>query len=69
MSVTTIEGVVKDGKIVLPKDLKLPESARVYVVVPEIETRTARIMSPRLADPSRIKDFEREVTDIGDDEI
>lgn len=69
MSTTTVEGFVKNGEIVLPKDFKLPESGRVYVVVPDPKNRYVRIMSPRVVDPTRVKDFELEVTDIGDDEI
>jgi hypothetical protein len=69
MQVTTIEGIVKDGQIHLTEDIKLPESAKVYVVVPNLEKRTAKIMSPRLVDKSKLKDFEREIIEIEDDEI
>jgi hypothetical protein len=69
MQVTTIEGIVKDGQIHLTEDIKLPEAAKVYVVVPNLEKRTAKIMSPRLVDKSKLKDFEREIIEIEDDEI
>ena len=69
MQVTTIEGIVKNGQIQLSEDVKLPELAKVYVVVPNLEKRTAKIMSPRLVDKSKLKDFEREIIDIEDDEI
>lgn len=69
MQVTTIEGIVKNGQIQLSEDIKLPESTKVYVVVPNLERRTARIMSPRLVDKTRLKDFEREIIEIEDDEI
>ncbi len=69
MSVTTLEGVVKDGRIVIPSGVELPEAARVYVVVPDMKDRKFRIASPRLVDPNKIKEFEREVIDINDDEI
>ena len=69
MQVTTIEGIVKNGQIQLTEDVKLPESAKVYVVVPDLEKRTAKIMSPRLVDKERLKDFEREIIEIEDDEI
>lgn len=68
MSVTTFEGVVKDGRVVIPDDFKLPESARVYVVVPDTDS-PKRIMSPRLVDPTQLSDLRREVFDIEDDEI
>lgn len=69
MQVTTIEGVVKDGQIHLTEDIKLPEATKVYVVVPNLEERTARIMSPRLVDKSKLKEFEREIIEIEDDEV
>lgn len=69
MSVTTIEGVVKDGKIVLTEDFSLPESARVYVVVPNLPSRRARIMSPRLVDKTKLKDFEREIIELDNDQV
>jgi hypothetical protein len=69
MQITTIEGIVKNGQIQLTEDIKLPESAKVYVVVPNLEKRTAKIMSPRLVDKSKLKDFEREIIEIEDDEI
>jgi hypothetical protein len=69
MQVTTIEGIVRNGQIHLTEEVKLPESAKVYVVVPNLEKRTAKIMSPRLVDKSKLKDFEREIIEIEDDEI
>ena len=69
MQVTTIEGIVKNGRIHLTEDIKLPESAKVYVVVPNLENRTAKVMSPRLVDRSKLKDFEREIIELTDDEI
>ncbi len=69
MQVTTIEGIVKNGQIQLSEDVKLPELAKVYVVVPNMERKTAKIMSPRLVDKSKLKDFEREIIEIEDDEI
>ncbi len=69
MSVRTLEGIIENGRIVIHEDVELPESARVYVVVPEMTDGKLRIMSPRLADPSRIKEFERKVVEIDDDEI
>ena len=59
MQVTTIEGIVKDGQIQLTEDIKLPESATVYIVVPALERKTARIMSPRLVNKSDAKRFEK----------
>lgn len=69
MQVTTVEGIVKNGQIHLTEEIKLPEMAKVYVVVPNLERKTAKIMSPRLVDKTRLKDFEREIIEIEDDEI
>jgi hypothetical protein len=71
MKVTTYEGVVENGRVELPPGASLPEKAKVYVVVPgviEVETpRTARIYSPRLANPADAVHFTmkvvQEVTD------
>lgn len=68
MQVTAIEGIVRNGQIQLSEDVKLPESARVYVVVPDFRG-SARILSPRLVDKKKLKDFQREIIEIEDDEI
>jgi hypothetical protein len=49
MAVVTYEAVVEDGQVRLPTEVRLPNHAKVYVVVPE-ETATAlpAIWSPRL---------------------
>jgi len=58
MRVATYEAIVENGKICLPLDLRLPENATVYVVVPCMETTSAAyIGSPRLVHPEQAKDF------------
>ncbi len=37
MSVTTFQGTVENGQVRLPADVELPEKAKVYVVVPDLE--------------------------------
>ena len=69
MLVTTIEGIVKNGQIQLTERVNLPESAKVYVIVPDFQRQTARIMSPRRVDKERLKDFEREIIEIEDGKI
>lgn len=69
MSVTTLEGVVKDGRIVLPEGSALPEAARVYILVPDEQPRSPRIWSPRLADKSKLADLELVVSDLEDDQL
>ncbi len=68
MSVRTYEGVVEDGQIKLDPGIRLPDPARVYVVVPEDAQLTPyRIASPRLADPRQAADFVMEVVEIPSD--
>jgi hypothetical protein len=66
MSVVTFEGIVEHGQIRLKDDVRLPEKALVFVVVPDMRfdldiKRVARVFSPRLAHPEQVADFELEV--------
>lgn len=68
MSVTTIEGIVEDGQIRLPASVRLPERAKVYVIVPDTEVPTvAYVGSPRLVHPEQASDFEKVVVEETDD--
>ncbi len=68
MSVITIEGVVENGQIRLPVSVRLPERAKVYVVVPDIEApKAAYIGSPRLVHPEQAADFEKVVAEESHD--
>jgi hypothetical protein len=65
MAITTYEGVVEKGKIRLKSDVKLPENAKVYVIVPELQTpskKTARVLSPRLVNRKQADDFKMKVS-------
>ena len=54
MKITSFEGIIENGQIRLPANLHLPERAKVYVVVPDVETQgTSVIHSPRLAHPEQ----------------
>jgi len=61
MAVTTYEGVVEKGKIRLKAGIKLPENAKVYVIVPDLkmdQKKVIQILSPRLVhrkDAARLK--------------
>ena len=58
----TYEGVVENGHVTLPADADIPEKTRVYVLVPDVETRkTFTIASPRLVHPEQATDFEMQV--------
>ncbi len=62
MGVTTIEGVVENGQIRLPAAVRLPERAKVYVIIPDVEVQgVAYIGSPRLVHPEQAADFAKEV--------
>ena len=66
----TYEGIVENGHVTLPPNADIHEKTRVYVLVPDAETRTTHyIASPRLVHPEQAKDFEKQViediTDAG----
>jgi len=42
MSVATFQSVVENGQVRLASDVRLPENATVYVVVPDAETEPPR---------------------------
>ena len=51
---TTFYGEIENGNIVLPEDVKLPDRAKVYVTVSEIEAQPRplrRMPTPRLKRP------------------
>ncbi len=59
MNVATFEGIVENGLIRLPKNVRVPERTKVYVVIPSVgEPSATRLMSPRLVHPEQAKDFE-----------
>lgn len=62
MSVTTIEAIVENGQIRLPSSIRLPEKAKVYILIPDTEAPPiSYIGSPRLAHPGQAPDFQKEV--------
>jgi hypothetical protein len=62
MRVTTYEATVENGQIKLSEPVRLPERAKVYVVVPGVEEAFRfHVGSPRLAQPERAPDFAKEV--------
>ena len=64
MTITTYDGVVEEGKIRLKTGIRLPDNTKVYVVVPDTQTKkTARVTSPRLADRKKVADFTMEISE------
>jgi len=68
MQVTTIQGIVKNGQIHLSEDVKLPEMAEVYVVIPPTKN-FKKIMSPHLANKADAKKFVKKVEEDVEDEL
>jgi len=60
-----LEGVVENGQIKLNSDIRLPDGAKVYLVIPdiELENNVIHLRSPRLAHPEQATDFEMEVVE------
>jgi hypothetical protein len=63
MKIITYEATVENGQIKLSEPVRLPERAKVYVVVPGVEEAPRfHLASPRLARPEQAVDFVKEVT-------
>ena len=64
MKVTAYEATVENGQIKVVGAVRLPEHARVFVVVPDAEgTTVLHVGSPRLTQPERAADFTMEVAE------
>jgi hypothetical protein len=60
MAVITYEGIVEKGKIRLKSGVRLPENAKVYVIVPEAQSekkKAVRVLTPRLVHRKQASDF------------
>jgi hypothetical protein len=68
MSVTTYEGIVEDGRIKLTEGVQIPESTRVYVIIPDAgdQTEPYRVSNPRLASPADSSDFVMQIEETPD---
>ena len=66
MTILTYEGVVEKGKIRLKPGVKLPENARVYVVVADAQKaktkKTVRVLTPRLVKRKQTVNFKMQVS-------
>jgi hypothetical protein len=64
MKVATYEATVENGQIRLSEPVRLPDHAKVFVVVPGgEEVLTFHVASPRLVRPELAADFAKEVTE------
>ena len=67
MKVLTYEAIVERGEVKLPETVRLPEHAKVYVVVPGVEDPSpSRIQTPRLLRPEQVSDFAMEILESED---
>jgi hypothetical protein len=65
MAIATYEGVVEKGKIRLKTGVKLPENARVYVIVTDVQIegkKPVRVLTPRLARREQSAQFKMRVS-------
>lgn len=68
MEIAAFEGVVVNGEIRLRNNIRLPEQATVYVLVPDLKASTVvHIHSPRLLHPEQAADFQKEVIETTGD--
>jgi hypothetical protein len=63
MSQLTFEGFVEHGQIRLKDEVRLPEKAKVYVIVPESGERPPHFPSPRLVHPEQASRFVLEMVE------
>ena len=69
MSTVTYEGIVQGGRIRLKGNVNLPENARVYVIVPDVDVeRVARLATPHLVNREQAQDFKMEVAEESTDD-
>lgn len=64
VDVAAFEGVVVNGQIRLRTNIRLPEQATVYVLIPNLKApKMVRIPSPRLVHREQAADFRKEVVE------
>ena len=65
MNDSSFEATVVNGEIHLPAHIHLPDNARVIVLIPrEDRASTGRIVSPRLANPLLVGEFQMTVEEL-----
>ena len=62
MAVITYEAVIEHGQVRLPPDIVLPESQKVFVVVPNVMPMASKLPTVRLANPADAEKFQLSVT-------
>lgn len=41
MSVTTYQGIIENGQVRIAGNVRLPENAKVYIILPEVESNAS----------------------------
>ena len=67
MGILAFEGVVDKGQIRLKTNVLLPDRAKVYVMIPDLEIQRVQLASPRLVHPEQVADFKKEVIEVAPD--
>jgi len=60
MAAITYEGIVEKGKIRLKSGVRLPENAKVSMIIPEAQSqkkKVVRVLTPRLVHRKQASDF------------
>ena len=66
MTIATYEGIVKKGKIRFSPEIQLPENAKVYVIVPEVDVnlkKVVQVITPRLVYREQAAQFKMQVSE------
>ncbi|MFQ5629016.1 MAG: hypothetical protein ACE5I1_09670 [bacterium] len=64
MNLLAYEGIIENGQIRLKSKVRLPNKAKVYIILPDYHSeKGSRVFSPRLANPAQLPDFKMEVTE------
>lgn len=64
MQVVAYEGIIENGQVRLNTDVRLPENAKVYILIPNNEEqRIVHIYSPRLVHPEQATTFKKEIVE------
>ena len=68
MAIVTFEGIVENDQIRLRDQVTLPEHAKVYVVIPDVEAAPqAHVYSPHLVHPAQATDVAKEIVEVSAD--
>jgi hypothetical protein len=69
MAVITVEGTVEHGELKLTVPIPLPDHTKVSVVISDVSpVSRVRIVSPRLAHPEQVTEFQMEVSEESSDD-